>query len=1140
MNKESKVQTEAVMGESGRATPVDRDIEQAIVALKKGAHLLKYGRRGKPRFCPFRLSTDERSLIWFSGKEEKQLRLSSVTKIIPGQRTSNFQRQPRPEKEYQSFSLIYGNGERSLDLICKDKEQAEIWFVGLKALISGSQFLKLYTDSRSDGGLPSNSSSPAGYARRKQPFSLMEDTEKLSQSAFKDDVRPLKVHGLYGISQQQFTEKCSSAGHLYSTEPQKYEGHSLMNSLHSSALDSGPDYSKVLMKDNPSEGFRMSLSSAISSSSQGSCLEDSNVLGDVLMWGEGIEDGILGGGTHKSGSAVRTQIDALLPKTVQSTVMLDVHSVACGVRHAALVTRQGEVFCWGEENGGRLGHKVDADISQPKLVEALANTSIESVACGEYHTCALTPSGELYTWGDGSRSAGLLGHGSNRSQWLPRRVVGPLDGVRVSKVACGEWHMAVVASSGELFTFGDGTFGALGHGDTRTVLLPKQVESLKGFKSITVACGPWHTAAVVEVLADHMSGKSSSGKLFTWGDGDKGRLGHGDKERKLAPMCVAVLKNCDFVQVACGQTLTVALTVSGQVFTMGSPVHGQLGNPQADGKAAVLVQDKLRGEFVEEISSGSYHVAVLTSKSEVYTWGKGANGRLGHGDVEDRIVPTLVEALKDKQVKSISCGSSFTAVICLHKSISGVDQSACTGCRMPFGFTRKRHNCYNCGSAFCHTCSSKKATKASLAPNRTKPYRVCDPCFLQLRKVDESGFTLNGPIPRRVSLMQQKMASKEKPERSETKFLKSQFFSPKLTGVEQMEQFEGEIFSKQSKKLQSLNLASTASSERWGQVICPALFHSGFKVHPLPASILSSQSASMSDLPISRGQSPPRSKVVAPFPSGLNTSTSISEELKQSNKTLNEEIQRLQEQVKDLTQQCERKDTNLQQYVKEIQEARALAREETARCKAAKEVIKALTIQLKDMAEKLPVKMQTGNVGEVLSPRLNALSELLSPASSGLVEIPEVEDIKFYDQKISLTPTTWVLKDVRVNGSGCPPLTHDTPTSAPGRAFSYHNATRLMDGTQITGCKARENNGVLPKAENGHHPSAEWVEQYEPGVYITFVALTGGGKDLKRVRFSRKRFSERQAEHWWTENRLRVYEKYDVQGMARATTGVSV
>ena len=50
------------------------------------------------------------------------------------------------------------------------------------------------------------------------------------------------------------------------------------------------------------------------------------------------------------------------------------------------------------------------------------------------------------------------------------------------------------------------------------------------------------------------------------------------------------------------------------------------------------------------------------------------------------------------------------------------------------------------------------------------------------------------------------------------------------------------------------------------------------------------------------------------------------------------------------------------------------------------------------MAEKLPVKIQTGNVGTTLSPRLSAVNELLSPTSFGLVEILEVEDIKFYDQ----------------------------------------------------------------------------------------------------------------------------------------------
>jgi hypothetical protein len=99
---------------------------------------------------------DELSLIWFSSSEERSLKLSSVSKIIPGQRTVRillyyyfisyyclsilfwwirncflyviwlfflilwqavFQRFPRPEKDYLSFSLIYNHGKRSLDLV---------------------------------------------------------------------------------------------------------------------------------------------------------------------------------------------------------------------------------------------------------------------------------------------------------------------------------------------------------------------------------------------------------------------------------------------------------------------------------------------------------------------------------------------------------------------------------------------------------------------------------------------------------------------------------------------------------------------------------------------------------------------------------------------------------------------------------------------------------------------------------------------------------------------------------------------------------------------------------------------------------------------------------------------------------------
>jgi alpha-tubulin suppressor-like RCC1 family protein len=170
---------------------------------------------------------------------------------------------------------------------------------------------------------------------------------------------------------------------------------------------------------------------------------------------------------------------------------------------------------------------------------------------------------------------------------------------------------------------------------------------------------------VVEVMAGYSNASTCmSGKLFTWGDGDKGRLGHGDKEQHLVPTCVAALVDHNFRQVACGYSLTVALTTAGQVFTMGSTTYGQLGDPEADGKLPGLVEGRLWEAYVEEIACGAYHVAVMTHKTEVYTWGKGANGRLGHGDTQDRSTPTLVEALKGKQVKSIACGASFTAAIC--------------------------------------------------------------------------------------------------------------------------------------------------------------------------------------------------------------------------------------------------------------------------------------------------------------------------------------------------------------------------------------------------------------------------------------------------------------------------------------------
>lgn len=432
----------------------------------------------------------------------------------------------------------------------------------------------------------------------------------------------------------------------------------------------------------------VSHSSAVSSCSYGSS-DDFDSLGDVLIWGKGVGDGTLAHSSDLSGKSYSCSIDASIPKALESTILLDIHGIACGSKHSVLVTKQGEMYSWGEESGGRLGHGVDTDVIHPKVISTLSAISIESVACGEFHTCAVSFCGDLYTWGDGMHNFGLLGHGNDTAHWIPKKVCGLLEGLHISSVSCGPWHTAVVSSAGQLFTFGDGVFGALGHGDRRSTTVAREVDSLRGMHTIRAACGAWHTVAIVEVVDSPSFGTSS--KLFTWGDGNKGQLGHADRETRLIPTNVGSLSNPRFCQVACGYDITVALSTSGEVYTMGSNAFGQLGNPITNGKLHTLVEGSISSSSVEEIACGSHHVAVLTSKAEVYTWGKGANGRLGHGNNFDRNTPTLVEALKDKQVKSVVCGIDFTVVVCLHKCTSGLDQSICSGCHLQFGFRRMRH-----------------------------------------------------------------------------------------------------------------------------------------------------------------------------------------------------------------------------------------------------------------------------------------------------------------------------------------------------------------------------------------------------------------------------------------------------------------
>ncbi|KAL3513206.1 hypothetical protein ACH5RR_025923 [Cinchona calisaya] len=927
------------MTNSQRNSLGERNIDQAITALKRGSCLLKYGRRGKPKLCPFQLSTDETTLIWHVGKEEKQLKLNHVSRIIPGQRTAIFQRFPRPEKEYQSFSLIYG--KRSLDLICKDKDEAEMWFVALQALISQGNCQRWKSEVKSDNASSSISSSASERISQSIVSSGSGDT------AYEDSRQMHRSLESLERPPQKRLGRAFSDFLLYHSAECSPQRDSFTNSISSMSCINMDDIRGQSSADNS----RISSSSALSSCSQRSFLDDFDSLCDLFIWGEGTGDGLLGGGVLKIGELSGAKTDAFLPKALESTMVLDIQNIACGSRHAVLITNRGEVFTWGDGSGGKLGHGIEADIANPKLVDTLSGLSIKSVACGEYHTCAVTVAGGLYTWGDGTHKLGLLGHGNEVSHWTPKKVNGQIEGLHISSVSCGPWHTAAITSFGQLFTFGDGSFGALGHGDCSSTCVPREVEALKGVRTLRVSCGFWHTAAVVDVSPEPTSLDSSpNGKLFTWGNGDEGQLGHGDKAPRLVPSCITALEETSFRKVVCGQSITVALTNSGGIYTMGRPDYGQLGSPGSTGWLPACVQGKIKNIVIEEITCGSFHVAALSSTSEVYTWGKGKNGQLGHGDCNDRDTPTLVEALRSKQVKALVCGNNFTAAICLHKRMSLADHSSCSGCNCPFNFKRKCHNCYNCGLAFCRACSNKKSLKASLAPALNKPYRVCDGCFEKLKKGSDTGGSFLPP----------KALSGNK-DRISIEVKEKESFDTKPHGlVYRLSTFDSFRSSDvgNSRKNQKPNLisghATIGESFRCDRsyILTPSnsMLDYPEKVSiSVPGSMVHSQPVS----PLSRGSSPFHPAFFMSSAS-LSIPKAVLDNSKQKTDDLTKELLFLREQVEILTRRSDFLASQLERTSCQIKNATELARYESEKNNAAKEVIKSLMRQLKEMAARVP------------------------------------------------------------------------------------------------------------------------------------------------------------------------------------------
>ena len=188
---------------------------------------------------------------------------------------------------------------------------------------------------------------------------------------------------------------------------------------------------------------------------------------------------------------------------------------------------------------------------------------------------------------------------------------------------------AFVTEDGRLFTFGRGDNGRLGHSDGVDVLSPRLVESL-ATAGVKVS-----TVAMGE---NHGVAVASDGALYTWGSGNNSAaLGRARSANDTTPARVDALRDEEVVGVAAGRAHTVAVTAKGEVWAWGNGRRHALGLDGAATRARptrVALADPLdpnKAARAVQVACGGGHPLVLTAAGDVLAWGDDARGQLGLG-----------------------------------------------------------------------------------------------------------------------------------------------------------------------------------------------------------------------------------------------------------------------------------------------------------------------------------------------------------------------------------------------------------------------------------------------------------------------------------------------------------------------------
>lgn len=335
--------------------------------------------------------------------------------------------------------------------------------------------------------------------------------------------------------------------------------------------------------------------------------------------------------------------------------------VSTGGFYGAAITRNGSVFVWGCLKDGRTGlaEKQAAEFVNPPTRLSYLKSHVAQVACGNWHTIILLADSTVMATGHNLYGALGLGDAVCRDQFC---AIDALS--HITQVAAGDGFSLFLHQNQTVLSCGHKE--RHGHSSHDHINRPKVIPEMEGIKYIN--CGFLHAGAV-----------NCEGQLLTWGNGSFFQLGHKSKNNEKVPRKLAQPANVRFTQISCSRgekhCHTGALDEEGHVYTWGSGYKGKLGHAEkwthqdkADELVPRMIQAVKDIKFIK-VCCGGIHTAILSEGGQVYTFGCGSNGRLGHQESDNykylyrEGYPRVVEELKGKVVVDLSSSYYFNACI---------------------------------------------------------------------------------------------------------------------------------------------------------------------------------------------------------------------------------------------------------------------------------------------------------------------------------------------------------------------------------------------------------------------------------------------------------------------------------------------